>query len=68
VDSPRIGREPPGAKTRVGRRGLSWRRLLAADAVAIPSAPRAADDRSINDQPTDETARGTAEADPAGRH
>ena len=41
---------------------------LAADAVAIPSAPRATDDRSINDRPINETARGTAEADPAGRH
>lgn len=41
---------------------------LTANAVAIPSAPRSTDDRSINDRPTNETARGTAEADPAGRH
>jgi hypothetical protein len=41
---------------------------LAADGVAIPSAPRATDDRSINDRPINETARGTAEADPAGHH
>jgi hypothetical protein len=43
VDSPRIGRESPGAKTRVGRRGLSWRRL---PGVCARNARRAGTPRS----------------------